>query len=535
MKADLTRDSYNVLKHYSQVLMQQGRVQLDADWNEQGRILLHQLRAAVADMIGPAGGRASAEWPNEPGFAVLPLAGAIPPHADFLIANGRYYVDGIMCELNSEAFPVTVSLDGKSVVVQRWTIDGRSFAAEQYVRVWNGNPGDGGNIAKIAMADHASLTLTLDPAVAAGGPEAPPQMLQRMATYRTQQDFAGVPPGLPNGGRALVYLDVWERVVTMLEDPAIREIALGFGGSDTAARVRTIAQVRVLPNMEICIPPDQIANRVALGSPGLLRAQALPATSSTDPCTIDPDTGYRGPENQLYRVEIHSGGNKTPSFKWSRENGSVLFQVQSITADTGIVTVTLANLGRDDRFGLSDGDYVELQSERTVLNIDVPPAPLLQVKSIDRDTRRVMLTNPSGGSLDTTPFAATLFPVLRRWDHKGEVGADNALRIPLTAAQGGNDWIDLEDAVQVQFAPLTDVNYRSGDYWLIPARVATGSVIWPQDTWTDPKGVVQSAPALRSPDGVRHHYAPLAVIELSPTTAPVVTTSCQVQLGARVL
>ena len=37
MKADLTRDSYNVLRHYSQVLMQQGRVQLDADWNEQGQ------------------------------------------------------------------------------------------------------------------------------------------------------------------------------------------------------------------------------------------------------------------------------------------------------------------------------------------------------------------------------------------------------------------------------------------------------------------------------------------------------------------
>ena len=266
MKADLTRDSYNVLKHYSQVLMQQGRVQLDADWNEQGRILLHQLRAALADVIGPAGGRVSAEWPNKPGFAVLPLAGAIPPHADFLIANGRYYVDGILCELNSEAIPVTVSQDGKSVVVQRWTIDGRSFAIEQYVRVWNGtsgDAGDAGNIAKITLADHASLTLTLDPAIPGSSPEAPPRMLQRMTTYRTQQDYTGAAPDLPNStGTALVYLDVWERLVTMLEDPAIREVALGFGGPDTAARVRTIAQVRVLPNIAMCTPPNQIANRV---------------------------------------------------------------------------------------------------------------------------------------------------------------------------------------------------------------------------------------------------------------------------------
>jgi len=86
--------------------------------------------------------------------------------------------------------------------------------------------------------------------------------------------------------------------------------------------------------------------------------------------------------------------------------------------------------------------------------------------------------------------------------------------------------------VQVQFALLIDVNYRSGDYWLIPARVATGSVIWPQDTWTDPRGVAQNAPALRPPDGVRHHYAPLAIIELSPAAAPVVRSPCQVQLGA---
>ena len=40
MKADLTRDTFHPLKHYSRVLMQQGRVQLDADMNEQAAILL---------------------------------------------------------------------------------------------------------------------------------------------------------------------------------------------------------------------------------------------------------------------------------------------------------------------------------------------------------------------------------------------------------------------------------------------------------------------------------------------------------------
>ena len=39
MRGDFTRDSFNPAKAYTRVLMQQGRVQLDADWNEQNSIL----------------------------------------------------------------------------------------------------------------------------------------------------------------------------------------------------------------------------------------------------------------------------------------------------------------------------------------------------------------------------------------------------------------------------------------------------------------------------------------------------------------
>src|SRR4051812_21238116 len=56
MKADLSRVTFNPHQHFSRVLMQQGRVQLDADWNEQTSILLHHLRNLAADLIGPHGG-----------------------------------------------------------------------------------------------------------------------------------------------------------------------------------------------------------------------------------------------------------------------------------------------------------------------------------------------------------------------------------------------------------------------------------------------------------------------------------------------
>src|SRR5258708_5413603 len=46
-------------------------------------------------------------------------------------------------------------------------------------------------------------------------------------------------------------------------------------------------------------------------------------------------------------------------------------------------------------------------------------------------------------------------------------------------------------------------HYRSGDYWLIPARVLTGKIEWPESD-----GTALALPA----KGIEHHYAPLAMI-----------------------
>ena len=129
MKGDFTRDTFNPLKHFSRVLQQQGRVQLDADWNEQNAILLHYLRALAADLIGPFGGTEQAfgifnavidlksnqtPKPGELGLTeqeiqrlsdtnVLAKDHTVPD-GDFLIGIGRYYVDGLMCENEAYVF-----------------------------------------------------------------------------------------------------------------------------------------------------------------------------------------------------------------------------------------------------------------------------------------------------------------------------------------------------------------------------------------------------------------------------------------------
>ena len=52
MKGDFTRFSHQPGRDYAGVLMQQGRVTLDADWNEQFDIEDHRWRVQTVDTIG---------------------------------------------------------------------------------------------------------------------------------------------------------------------------------------------------------------------------------------------------------------------------------------------------------------------------------------------------------------------------------------------------------------------------------------------------------------------------------------------------
>lgn len=537
MKADLTRKSLSVLKHFSLVLNQQGRVQLDADWNEQGGLLLHVMRQTAADGFGPA-----AASPQNGGFTVVPLQlGANTLPNDFGLTPGTYYVGGILCELNGTPVPVTaVNPTGIIATVATWSPDAMPFTVNQYVRLWNDSANPGMQppapspaspmtalaVSQIRQTDYANLNLTLDSLPTGLATSSPPwNFVQRITSYLMQPDLPN-PPDLtqllaaPNTS-GLVYLDVWERLITSNEDDSIREVALN--GPDTCARTRVVWQAKVLPNQNACITPGLLTEMLQPWTRGYLRARVSPAQISTDPCTISPTSQYRGAENQLYRVEIHTGnfdvnGNPTggtPSFKWSRENGSVVFPVVKVAPSSNNTTsVTLGNLGRDDRFGLEAGDYVELQNDVTVLNNLV--GNLLQVQSIDPSSLTVTLAGTASVTMNPA-----LHPVLRRWDHRsgdptqgGEtVLPDGALPIPTTTAQ----WIDLEDGVQVRFEVLANVSmtYRSGDYWLIPARVATGNVIWPTETVTDASGNTTTNPSAMPPDGITHHYAPIGVVTLT--------------------
>ena len=98
MKGDFTRNTFQRDKNYSSVRMQQGRVQLDADWNEQLDIDAHSSRTTNGDVIGPCG------VPIEGGgFEISFVTG----NKDLFISSGRIYVDGILYELGMDSLPVS--------------------------------------------------------------------------------------------------------------------------------------------------------------------------------------------------------------------------------------------------------------------------------------------------------------------------------------------------------------------------------------------------------------------------------------------
>ena len=431
MKGDFSRITYNDRKHYSLLLMQQGRVQLDADWNEQAIIYWFNLQNLAEDLIGRHGGPGDS-------FKIEQRTGvdgsAVP--RDFMFKEGRYYVHGARCQNNS----------------------GRPFTdQEDYFPA----PGEG---------------------------------------------------TIENGKTYLVYLYLWWRHITAEEDDDIREVALE--GPDTATRIKAVWQVKVMGmrnnfNLDLKEDHDKFVDLlkeegIIKRGTGVLQAQAKTSSEPDEPCITAPANRYRGAENQLYRVEIHRSGqacngdgNDCATFKWSRENGSVVFPIREL----GESTVTLEHLGRDHRFGLKVGDWVEVVDD--VYELQRRAENLLKVTAVDPDTMEVMLsgTPQLGRDLSEDPLKR---PLLRRWDHPGDV--DHGGAVPVTQ----DEWLELEDGVQIRFTKPQPENtepywYQSGDWWWVPARTATGDVEWPRDDDNEPT----AQEALDHGD----RYAPLALIK----------------------
>jgi hypothetical protein len=469
MKNDITRDTFDRLNHFSRVLMQQGRVQLDADWNEQVSILLNYLQTIMVDLVGPGAGPVAAC-----GFGLLVTAANItalnlPAEEEkalqeilkkegILIGPGRYYVGGLLAENER----------------------GASFFRQP------------------------SHSIDAD-------------------TLKKMQHEAK--------GPVVIYLDVWERHITAIDDDHIREIALGGPDTMTRAKITWVLRARVptrdeakakLSPGKTDIPKLQAAfdswSNAQRQNRGLMRAGIEEQPKSEDPCANSPESVYRGNENQLYRVEIHKGGSgwdgkgkaapaDTATFKWSRDNGSVA--TAWLNGDGNVLRVTPS---RDQARGFVGGQWIELSDDRNEL--ESTPGTLVQIAEAEAGSLTIDPAT-TNGSVARTDFPHT--PKVRRWDQEETeeiTFLEGAIQIQY------DKWLALEDGVQVQFPAPTapdKFEFRSGDYWLIPARVASRDIEWPWEREDD--ATTESTERERRalpPHGVKHHYALLGLLLADP-------------------
>ena len=475
MRGDFSRIRFSPKKNYTAVLQQQGRVALDADANEQAAINNHLREAETVDVIGPYGGPI-----DNAGFAITATNTAIS------IGPGRYYVQGLVCEND-------------------------------------------------AAIDYGAQPFLINSATSES------DLLNQLSSGKASA--------------IQIYLEAWERLVTALDDPCLREPALGQ--ADTTARRQTVWRVvaQAIPAPVIVNPPpSNILNRPGLlsginrfveideGRPvlkgvsqtvisettdetlsfaaatpqdcctamyvpviqpasGMLSAQTGDGSSDCS-CEPTPSAGYRGLENQLYRIEIHQGGDETQAtFKWSSNNGAIVAAVTGVFGSN----VQVDSLGPDANLGFAPNQWVELTDD-TYLFGDTPnqPGDLFLIQSTTPEQLTITMTQL------VSQVDKTLNARIRRWDQFGATAT--ASGIPLAAGT----WITLENGIQVQFAPG---NYNPGDSWLIVARTASGQIEWP------PCG--SNGAAFQPPHSIQIYRAPLACIDWNPNLQQTVVEECR--------
>src|SRR5271157_5240528 len=84
MGSDRARVSFDPKQQYRSVVMQQGRVTLEADWNEASQIAGEELRRETLDIVGPCG------TPDD-GYLIVPSSASAAPtfnQIQFVIVTG---------------------------------------------------------------------------------------------------------------------------------------------------------------------------------------------------------------------------------------------------------------------------------------------------------------------------------------------------------------------------------------------------------------------------------------------------------------
>ncbi|WP_419813186.1 DUF6519 domain-containing protein [Bacterioplanoides sp.] len=457
MKTEVSRFSHQPDQAYSGVYQQQGRMITDADWNELVDILKSRLQKATSAAMGattiPAAGGLLQHRLSETELNQAPATG--PDKTPFFeqgqwqLQWGTACVDGIYAELR----PVDVSA-GDGVVEEG--IENTPFAIDQ----------------------QADLPLPAGTEVVPG-------------TYH-------------------LYLDVWERSVTSVEDPQLLDIALR--GADTCSRSQVMCQLKWCP---LSIDPADGDQNPVAGNARIDIQVRDETIQSLDPCVaqVGKSTNVG---NFLFRVEVHqvhynaSGMPVQVVLKWSRENGAEQYHFDY--QPPGFVSSS----------GLNDWVYEGFtdQSEQLLgrhlqSGIEAPVFALRSDVNFPGDKPTYVRRWDGFAQLDFVDDGWALAAGRDRQQTLAmDIGPGNHGHTTLTEQPDGSVWLtshlelfnlslqlNVNDAGPNQFVP--------GDYWLAVVREV--------DDDDDPETLNAEVTLMNQglPVGIQHHYLTLGQAQLT--------------------
>ncbi len=425
MAGDRARVSYDPSRKWRGVTAQQGRVTVEADWNEAATIGEERDRHVTLDVVGPVGtpdrGYAVTVVPAEGG-----LSESTPGH--FTIGKGALYLGGERLDLDEQVHYGAQPdwLDHSTDPL--WKAPGvRHERDPRHELVY-------------LLASEQEVSAVEDPAladVALGGPDTMQRLriLQHFVRYPTES-------GSCDSARSALERSLAGHGLEL--DPA------SMMAKSTARLKVSFPSIPATPNA---------------GQPG-------------------PAGAYLGAENQMIRVMVTSIDNKTrePTIVWGFDDASFLYRVQTATPNSGSTTLTLASAPVDSYHYPAQGQAVELLRDAVRLTkTDYIASPIGFVSAVtgayEPTSRHLVISGaadePDGYPRDYLSPEKTPQLFLRVW--QATAHAQPGKPIPLG-----------DTGVAVTLSSSSD-GFHVGDFWRFALRPIRPTIVYPARYLAEPQ------------------------------------------------
>jgi len=304
-------------------------------------------------------------------------------------------------------------------------------------------------------------------------------------------------------GLAHAVLLCREQEITAVEDPTLREVALG--GPDTAARTRLLQRVILAPTQG-----DQCADAASdiddfwwnqglwldpataeLRSDSRLQVRVLSTEAPDSPCDPPAQSGYLGADNQLIRVQVTAFDplSEQGRLLWGYNNAATLFRCT--TPDSKTLRLSTRPLGSEQT--PAAGQAVQVLRAAADLGEGAAAAALGgHVATLSApyqpESQQVALPTSLPPAYAAAPGTAPLF--LRLWE--GDLPFRRGVPVELPGT-----------GLAVTLSTTGSNTLHIGDFWCIAARPLTPDAVYPERLLAAPQ----------PPDGPRQWTCSLAILK----------------------